>query len=68
MSADLLEYTQARSIKVGDRILLEGRGNTPWKVTSSVDRGSYSWYLTVKRGRETNIIRTFADSWFDKIV
>lgn len=70
MSAATLEMVQARKIKVGDRILLDGRGRTPWKVTASYERAESSqyWSLTVKRGRETNIIRTFSDSWFDKAI
>jgi hypothetical protein len=64
-----LEMLQARRINVGDRIILDGRGLTPWTVTASYERAESSqyWSLTVKRGRETNIIRTFSDSWFDKV-
>lgn len=64
-----LELTRARDIQVGDRLVLEGRGLSPWKVTASYERAESSqyWSLTLKRGKETNIIRTFSDSWFDKV-
>lgn len=69
MSAATLEMVQARSIKVGDRVLLDGRGRTPWRVTSSYERDEpYGWALVLKRGREHNVLRTFADSWFDKVI
>lgn len=70
MSATLLDIAQARRIKVGDRILLDGRGRTPWRVTASYERAESRqyWCLIVKRGKETNIIRTFSDSWFDKVI
>lgn len=64
-----LELTRARDIKVGDRLVLEGRGRTPWKVTQSYERAESSqyWGIVCKRGRETNVIRTFSDSWFDTV-
>ena len=70
VSAATLELTKARNLRVGDKIVLDSRGRTPWLVTKSYE-GAESrqfWSLTVKRGREINILRTFSDSWFDKVV
>jgi hypothetical protein len=64
-----LDLARARNLRVGDRILLDGRGRTPWLVTKSYRREAEGgWWLTCKRGRDTTGINTFPDSWFDKVV